>query len=114
MPMMDAINAIRRVNSPIKSINGLIPKVLYDDWGIFYDQAKDIYVKAEIESAGVHYLLSDDCKFGEITPVEPIAAIFPNKDGIYEMDEEELLDFVEADVCGEADDMSCYLYFNYC
>lgn len=111
---MDSLTAVLRVDSPLRSISGLTPKVVYDDWGVFYDPVKGIFVKAEIVKT-----TSDEhgccvLRLDEITQIVPVAVVFPGKDGEYGMDEDELFSFVECDFCGEADDLSCYLYFNKC
>jgi hypothetical protein len=99
-----ALSALFRIDSPLKSLNGLIPKVSYDDGGVYYDPEDGIFVKIEIEEGVI----------AERTPVVPVSVVFSNLDGNYPIPDDHLLDAVECDFCGEADDLSCYLYFKFC
>jgi hypothetical protein len=101
---LNAIDAIRNIESPFKPINGLIPKVMYDSWGVFYDSGCNDFVAAEIVNG----------KIGYPVRVTPIGVIFPDEDGNYPVEEDDMHIMFESDICGEADDFSCYLYFNFC
>jgi hypothetical protein len=80
----------------------MIPKVTYDDW-IVCLYAND----------GKLYQIDEE----EIVAVEVVEVLEYNKDFevIKEngelMDEDELLDYCDCLCCGEADDMTCYVYF---
>lgn len=74
----------------------LIPKIIDDDAIGVYEYLED----------GNLYLIDED----GITQVHPTHILFP-EDGYVEMDEEELFEKYDCTFSGEADDMSCYVYF---
>ena len=82
-------------------LSAMIPKVTYDDWIVcLYKDDKFYRIDEE-----------------DIIEVTPIAVLEYNED--FEvvdlngniMTEEELFDYCDYLCCGEADDMSCYVYF---
>lgn len=82
-------------------LSAMIPKVTYDDWIVcLYKDDKFYRIDEE-----------------DIIEVTPIAVLEYNEDfevikpnGV-PMDDEELFGYCDCLCCGEADDMSCYVYF---
>lgn len=74
----------------------LIPKVIDDDAIGVYEYLND----------GNLYLIDED----GITQVRP-THILTEEDGYLEMDETELFEKYDCTFAGEADDLSCYIYF---
>ena len=80
------------------------PKVSYDDWMICLYEADNKF-----------YIIDEEC----ISEVEPISMLKYDKnfvattfDGVKLTTDEEIFDYCECAFSGEADDMSCYVYFN--
>ena len=117
MNISKKISIIRAVDSPLKSFhdlcelsNGrmsskelsdfdlkkLVPKFVDDDNNGVY----------EYRLTGKFYLYND----GEVTEVIPTHILF-EEDGYREMDDEELMSMYDSIYCGEADDFSCYAFF---
>lgn len=82
-------------------LSAMIPKVTYDDWIVCSYKDGKLY-------------RIDEEDIIEVTPIEILEynsdfeAIKPNGEV---MDDEELFDYCDCLCCGEADDMSCYIYF---
>lgn len=77
-------------------ISKLIPKVIDDDAIGVYEYLED----------GNLYLIDED----GIAQVTPVHILFP-EDGYVEMDEGELFEKYDCTFSGEADDLTCYVYF---
>lgn len=80
----------------------MIPKVTYDDWIVcLYTKDDKLYKIDEeyIVDVEVIEVLEYDTNFEVI------------KENGEPMDEDELFDYCACTCCGEADDMSCYIYF---
>lgn len=101
------IAAVLRINSPFENFGNLVPKIIYhtdsddDASGIFYDPDRNQLVFADFENG--EPLESYD--------VVPTHIERPDTEGNYAYSENELLSLHECDYCGEADDLSCYVYF---
>lgn len=100
------IAATLRINSPYENIGHLIPKIIYpaDDSisGIFYDPDRDQLIHADIKN-------------GEILDqfdVVPTHIERPDETGRYAHSDDELMALHDCSFCGEADDLSCYVYFD--
>jgi hypothetical protein len=80
----------------------MLPKVTYDDWIVCLYTKDDKLYRIDEE---------------EIIEIEVVEVLEYNKnfEVIKEngepMDEDEILDYCDSLCCGEADDMSCYVYF---
>lgn len=85
------------------NLSSMIPKVTYDDWVVCY----------YVENDKFYYINEDDVV--EVLPVRLLK--YNNKfqpiteDGEIVSDDD-LYDYQDCFCCGEADDMSCYIYFN--
>jgi hypothetical protein len=80
----------------------MIPKVTYDDWIVcLYKKDDKLYRinEEDIIEMEVVEVLEYDNNFEVI------------KENGEPMDEDELFDYCDCLCCGEADDMSCYIYF---
>lgn len=102
------IAEVLRINSPFKNFGNLIPKIVYhtdsddDVSGIFFDTDREQLVHADIENG----------KILEQYDVVPTHIERPNTTGQYAYSEDDLLELHDCDFCGEADDLSCYVYFD--
>lgn len=101
------IASVMRINSPYKNIGKLVPKMVYfngdeDVSGVLYDPDRDQLIHADIENGVI--LESYD--------VVPTHIEYPDADGNYKYSNEELLELHDCQWCGEADDLSCYVYFD--
>lgn len=82
-------------------LSAMIPKVTYDDWIVcLYKDGKLYRIDEEdIIEVTVIEVLEYNSDFEVIKPNGEV------------MDDEELFDYCDCLCCGEADDMSCYVYF---
>ena len=102
------IAEVLRINSPFKNFDSLIPKIVYhtdsddDVSGIFFDTDREQLVHADIENGEIL----------EQYDVVPTHIEHPNTTGQYAYSEDKLLELHDCDFCGEADDLSCYVYFD--
>lgn len=80
----------------------MIPKVTYDDWVVCLYEKDDKLYRINEE---------------DVVEVEAIEVLEYNldfeviKENGEPMDEDEFFDYCDCLCCGEADDMSCYVYF---
>ena len=86
-------------------LSKMVPKVTYDDWVIcLYEEDSKLYYVTE------EY----------ITPVKVVGLFEYNDEFEAEdedgniIEEDDLPDYIDCLCCGEADDMSCYVYFDTC
>ena len=114
---MNKMEIVKSINSPYKNfkeiceteetpidleelegfdLSKLMPKVIDDDAIGVYEYLND----------GKLYLIDEN----GITEVIPTHILF-EEDGYIEMDEVELFDKYDCTFSGEADDLSCYIYF---
>lgn len=102
------IAAVLRINSPFKNFGNLVPKIIYhtdsddDASGIFYDPDRNQLMYANFENGEL--LDSYD--------VVPTHIERPDEHGNYAYSDDELMTMRECDYCGEADDLSGYVYFD--
>ena len=88
---------------PLYNLNEMVPKVTYDDMGVWQ------YLKD-----GKFYYIDEK----DVIEVEPIEVAYPDFDGKYYDEEgnfymeDALRLMVDCFFTGEADDLSCYVYFN--
>lgn len=101
------IAAVCRIKSHHKNVGNLVPKVIYhnentDICGVFYDADKKILVYVYIKNNNI------------VTAYKaiPIHVEYSDKNRNYAYSDDELRNLRECDFCGEADDLSCYVYFN--
>ena len=82
-------------------LSAMMPKVTYDDW-----------IVCSYKDGKLYHI--DEESIIEVTPIEVLEynkkfqAIKPNGKV---MSDEELFGYCDCFCCGEADDMSCYVYF---
>lgn len=111
---------------PIVGMEHLQPKVVYTDEGVFYDPKKDKFYYIKLEHADLMYgnifcrTTPTKDKILQMVEVEPVQVLYPHnftKLGIprdfggYDPDGEEISTVCENCFHGEADDLSCYVYF---
>lgn len=102
------IAEVLRINSPFKNFGSLVPKIVYhtdsdeDVSGIFFDTDREQLIHADIENGEIL----------EQYDVVPTHIERPDATGKYAHSEDELLELRDCGYCGEADDLSCYVYFD--
>lgn len=88
---------------PNYSLNEMVPKVTYDEFGVWQ------YLKD-----GKFYYIDEK----DVVEVEPVEVAYPDSDGRYYDEngrfyvEDTLRMMLDCFFTGEADDLSCYVYFN--
>ena len=92
---------VKGIESPFKNSYGMLPKVTYittsDHYGVFYSPVLDKFYYTE--------------SYGTIVEVEPFAVIIANEEGLYPVPDDNLEELIDCFYSGEADDLSCYVYF---
>lgn len=118
---------VQFIQSPIKNFEQMWKEENWDlpqleELSFNWDemQPKVTYSKEEVILYGV-YRYSDGCFYyineDGVLRVEPSRILIPKNERYYDeqgkiIDDELLFDLYPSDVCGEADDFSCYVYFN--
>ena len=117
MNMKKKISIVRSIESPLRSFYDLCElaggrlsaKELSD-----FDLKKLVPKVVDDFNNGVYeYCLTGKLYFyneGEVTEVVPTHILF-DEDGYADMDDDELMGMYDNIYCGEADDCSCYVFF---
>lgn len=102
----ELFNLVVSIESPCKPIldDTMFPKATEEYWGVYYHPI----------SNKLFFLEFDGDEVIEQYEVVPSHVVFPNKKrGTYGMSDEELCELYDNDCCLEADDLSCFLYFDH-
>lgn len=102
-PLMNLKELTEFHNTKLKNYNltEMYPKVTYDDWIVCYYKIND----------KLYYITKDDIKEVNVVAVINYDNNFEPVDSNGNIITEELADYYDCLCCGEADDCSCYVYF---